>query len=296
MSTQGQPRRVALNVSGAALLLAGVKAAIGFSSGSVAVLASALDSAGDVLASFANFVFLTIAEKPADEGHHFGHGKAEYLATLLQGVILLSGGVTLGLHAIERVVTPRPVEASITAIATMVGSIIATFFLTRYLRSNASRAESTALAADSLHYTSDVVANLATIVALVIVRFTGSPRVDSILGIFVACWIAWSSLTLMWNASGDLMDRALPSHEIDAIIEPIERADAAIVGYRDLRTRRAAGIRFIDVELCIDRSVSFERAHEITELVKERIRDRFPQAIINAHAEPVEKVAPATPP
>ena len=187
MSTQGQPRRVALNVSGAALLLAGVKAAIGFSSGSVAVLASALDSAGDVLASFANFVFLTIAEKPADEGHHFGHGKAEYLATLLQGVILLSGGVTLGLHAIERVVTPRPVEASITAIATMVGSIIATFFLTRYLRSNASRAESTALAADSLHYTSDVVANLATIVALVIVRFTGSPRINSILGIFVAC-------------------------------------------------------------------------------------------------------------
>lgn len=121
------------------------------------------------------------------------------------------------------------------------------------------------------------------------VRFTGSPRVDSILGISVACWIAWTSIMLMWNAGGDLMDRALPAHELEAIIEPIERADPSIVGYRELRTRRSAGIRFIDVELRIDRTVSFERAHEITELVKERIREKFPKAIINAHPEPVER-------
>lgn len=289
MNGDHSARGAAIRVSGAALLLAAVKAAIGFSTGSVAVLASALDSAGDVLASFANFVFLTIAEKPADEGHHFGHGKAEYLATLLQGVILLAGGVMLGLKAIERVVTPRPVEASIASILTMIASIIATIAITRYLRKNAAREESTALAADSLHYTTDIVANLATILALVIVRLTGSPRVDSILGISVACWIAWSSIMLMWNAAGDLMDRALPPHEIELIIGPIERADPAIVGYRELRTRRSAGIRFIDVELCIDRGVSFERAHEITELVKARIRERFPRAIINAHPEPVDR-------
>jgi ferrous-iron efflux pump FieF len=168
-------------------------------------------------------------------------------------------------------------------------SIAATLVITRYLKRNAARTESTALAADSMHYTSDIVANAATIAALVFVRLTGSPQIDSILGISVACWIAWSSLTLIWNAAGDLMDRALPANEIEAIIQPIERADPAVVGYRELRTRRAAGIRFIDVELCIDRDVSFERAHEITERVKESIRDKFPRAIINAHAEPVER-------
>jgi ferrous-iron efflux pump FieF len=281
-------RRAALNVSASVLLLAIAKGVIGFATGSVAVLASALDSAGDVLASFANYVFLTIAEKPPDDGHHFGHGKAEHLATMLQGFILLAGGVMLGLHAVERIITPRPVVASAVAIGTMIVSIAATLVITRYLKRNAAQTESTALAADSMHYTSDIVANGATIIALVFVRLTGSPRIDSILGISVACWVAWNSLMLIWNAVGDLMDRALPSNEIEAIIEPIERADPAVVGYRELRTRRAAGIRFIDVELCIDREVSFEHAHEITERVKELIRERFPRAIINAHAEPVE--------
>ena len=290
VDTAGQPRHVALRVSLAALALAAVKAAIGFASGSVAVLASALDSAGDVLASFANFVFLRIAEKPPDEGHHFGHCKAEYLATMLQGAILLSGGITLGIRAFERIVNPKPIHAGLVAILTMIASIIATLVITSYLKRHAARAESTALAADSLHYTSDIVANGATILALIIVHYTGSPRVDSILGVSVACWIAWSSLYLIWNAGGDLMDRALPAHEIDAIIEPIERADPAIVGYRELRTRRSAGIRFIDVELCIDRDVSFERAHEITENVKARIREKFPNAIINAHPEPVCRI------
>jgi ferrous-iron efflux pump FieF len=290
MVSERGARGAALRVSGGVLILAAVKGFIGFASGSVAVLASALDSAGDVLASFTNYVFLTIAEKPPDEGHHFGHGKAEYLATMLQGLLLLAGGVTLGLKAIERVVSPQPVVASFAAIATMVGSIAATLVITRYLRRNAAQSESTALAADSVHYTSDIVANAATIVALIVVRLTGSPRVDSILGISVACWIAWTSIMLIWNAAGDLMDRALPSDEIEAIIEPIERADPAVLGYRELRTRRSAGIRFIDVELCIDRDVSFERAHEITERVKERIREKFPQAIINAHPEPVCRV------
>lgn len=281
-------RRAALRVSGGALLLAAAKAAVGFSAGSIAVLSSALDSAGDVLASFANFVFLSVAAIPPDENHHFGHGKAEHLASMLQGVILLSGGVLLGIHAIERIRAPRPVESSFVAIGTMIISIVATVGITAYLKRNAVQAESSALAADSLHYTSDIISNGATIVALIVVRWTGNPLWDSILGISVAAWIAWNSLYLLWTASSDLMDKALPEEEIFKIIQAIERADPAVISYRQLRTRRAAGMRFIDFELCIDRSVSFEKAHEVTELVKDRIREHFPRVIINAHAEPVE--------
>ena len=84
------------------------------------------------------------------------------------------------------------------------------------------------------------------------------------------------------------MDPALPEPEIAAIIAAIERADHSIGGYRELRTRRSAGTRFIEFELCIDRNVSFEKAHEVTELVKARIRDAFPRAVVTVHAEPVE--------
>lgn len=288
-------RRVALNVSGAALLLAGAKTAVGVASGSVAILSSALDSFGDALASFANFVFLRIAAKPADEDHHFGHGKAEYLAALLQGAILLTGGALLGIHAVERIRHPQPIESSIVAIATMIASIVATTFVTRYLKKNAVQSESSALASDALHYTSDVISNGATIVALAIVRYTGNPLFDSILGISVACWIAWNSLYLIWNAGNDLMDPALPEDEITRIIEAIERADPRVIAFRELRTRRSGGVRFVDFELCIERSVSFESAHEITELVKERIGQAIPRAVITVHAEPVSAEADAGP-
>lgn len=281
-------RRVALNVSGAALLLAIAKAAVGFAAGSIALLSSALDSAGDAIASFANFLFLTVAAKPPDEDHQFGHGKAEHLAALLQGVIILTGGVLLAIKAIDRIRHPRPVESSFVAIATMIASIAATIFVTTYLKRNAARSESSALAGDALHYTSDIVSNGATIIALILVRLTGNPLFDTILGVSVACWIGWNSLYLIWNAGADLMDPALPEEEIGSIIEAIERADATVVGYRELRTRRAAGVRFVEFELCIDRRVSFEKAHDVTELVKARIRDVFPRVIVTVHAEPVE--------
>ncbi|HEX9163937.1 MAG TPA: cation diffusion facilitator family transporter [Thermoanaerobaculia bacterium] len=287
-SVDTRARRVALNVSGAALLLAAAKAAVGLAAGSIALLSSALDSAGDMLASFANYMFLTLASKPPDEEHQFGHGKAEHLAALLQGVILMAGAVTLGIRAAERIRHPVKIEANVVAIITMVASIVATIVVTRYLKRNAVRSESSALASDALHYTSDIVANIATIAALVLVRVTGNALFDSIFGVSVACWIAWNSLYLIWNAGNDLMDPALPDHEVARLIEAIERADPAVVNYRELRTRKAAGVRFVEFELCIDRRVSFDRAHEATEIVKQKIREAFPRTIITVHAEPVD--------
>jgi ferrous-iron efflux pump FieF len=280
--------RVALNVAIAALALALSKATAGWLAGSVAILSSALDSAGDMLASLANFLFLTIAAKPADENHPFGHGKAEHLATLLQGVILLVAAVTLGYGAVDRIRHPRPIDANAAGVLVMCGSIVATIAVTRYLKKNAVQSESTALAGDALHYTSDIVANLATIAALVLVRITGNPLFDSIFGISVACWIAWNSLYLIWNAGNDLMDVSLPAEEIAAVVHAIERADPSVRAYRGLRTRRAAGVRFIEFELCIDRNVSFERAHDATEAVKAAIHTKFPNTVVTVHAEPVD--------
>jgi ferrous-iron efflux pump FieF len=289
MSTEKRASRVALNVCGAALLLAAAKGTVGLMTGSIAVLSSALDSAGDALASFANYVFLVIAAKPPDEGHPFGHGKAEHLAALLQGVILLAGAAALGFRAADRIRNPEPIEAGSIAVGMMVVSIVATIAITTYLKRNAVRSESSALAADALHYTSDIVANLATIGALVLVRYTGNPLFDSIFGVTVACWIAWNSLYLIWNAGNDLMDTSLPDEEIAAIVEAIEKTDPAVVSHRELRTRRAAGVRFIEFELCIDRAVSFERAHDATEVVKAAIRERFPRTVVTVHAEPVPR-------
>lgn len=281
-------RRVALNVSMAALVLAAAKGIVGLLSGSIAVLSSALDSAGDALASFVNFVLLTVAAKPPDEDHPFGHGKAENLAAMFQGVLLLAGGVYLGSEAIDRIRVPRAVEGSVIAIATMVASIVATTAITRYLKRNAAEAESAALAGDAMHYMSDIVSNGATIVALLVVRWTGTPIVDAILGISVAAWIGWNSVYLIWQAGSDLMDPALPAADVETIIRATEDVDPSIAGHMDLRTRRSAGIRFVEFELCIDRNVSFERAHEISERVKAKIHATLPRSVVTIHAEPVE--------
>ncbi|HVE71780.1 MAG TPA: cation diffusion facilitator family transporter [Thermoanaerobaculia bacterium] len=280
-------RRAALHVSIAALLLAAAKAAAGIASGSVAVLSSALDSAADALASFANYLFLRLASKPPDADHQFGHGKAEHLAALLQGVILFWGAVMLCVRAAERIRNPEPIESSGAAIVTMIASIFVTVGITVYLRRNAARSGSAALSGDALHYTSDIAANLATIGALILVRATGNVLFDAIFGVMVAGWIAWNSVYLIWNAANDLMDVSIPEDEIAAVVEAIERADPAVAGYRELRTRRAAGVRFIEFELLIQRDISFERAHDVTENVKAAIRARFERSVVTVHAEPV---------
>lgn len=279
---------VALKVSGAALAMALLKAAVGVASGSIAILSSALDSAGDMLASFANFVFLVIAAKPPDEGHPFGHGKAENLAALLQGVILMAGAILLGFRAAERIRNPQALNPGLIEVVTMLASIVATVLVAGYLKRNAVRSESSALAGDALHYTSDILANVATILALILVRYTGNPLFDSIFGVSVACWIAWNSVYLIWNAGNDLMDPSLPDEEIAAVVQAIERTDPAVLSYQELRTRKAAGMRFVEFELCVDRRVSFERAHDATEAVKAKIRATFPRTIVTIHAEPVD--------
>ena len=282
-------RRVALRVSLMAAMLAIAKGIVGIFSGSLAVLSSALDSLGDALASSVNFVFLTIASKPPDEDHQFGHGKAENLAAMFEGVVILIGSGILLFEAVRRIGQPAKLDLSMPVFVVMIISIVASALITRYLQKHASREESTALAADAVHYSSDVVANGATLAAAIASRFLDVPMLDTIFGIVIALYIASTAVRLIVNAANDLMDHALPEEEITAIVEAIEQTDPAVLGYDNLRTRRAAGVRFIDFELWIDREVSFETAHDVTERIKSKIRQAFPTAVIAVHTEPVGK-------
>lgn len=282
-------RGVAFRVAGTAAALSIAKIAIGIMSGSLSVLSSALDSVGDTLASFVNFLFIRIAEKPPDEDHPFGHGKAEHLASLFQGVLLLSGAAFLAVKAVERLHDPQPVDASVVAIATMLLSTVASVAIAGYLQRSAASQDSSALAADGLHYSSDVAANIATAVGLILVKLTGRPAYDSVIAIPIAVWIGWNAAKVIWDAVSDLMDRALPAREVDTIIHTIEKSHSSVLGYHHLRTRRAGGLRFIEFELWIDRDVSFDVAHDITEMVKGRIEEAFPRSIITIHSEPMNR-------
>lgn len=278
---------MALRVAAAALLLAVAKGSVGLLTGSLALLSSALDSLGDALASSVNFVFLTIAAKPPDSDHQFGHGKAENLAALFQGAVILIGSFFLIAEAVRRLASPRVIEISYVAVAIMIGSTVASVIITRYLSKNAAREESSALAADAVHYNSDVVANLATLAALIFSHFLHIPLLDPIFAIVIGLWIAATALRLLWDAGNDLMDHALPEEEIARIIAAIEKSHPSVLGYDNLRTRRSAGVRFIEFELWIDRTVSFETAHDITERIKTRIREEFPRVMMAVHTEPV---------
>jgi Co/Zn/Cd efflux system component len=244
-----------------------------------------------VLASFANFLFLTVAAKPPTRSI----SSATARRSISPRCCKASSSSPAACSSASRA-RPHPPSAA--------GRIVVRRdrhddrvdhrhdLVTAYLKRNATRSESSALAGDALHYTSDIVSNGATIIALIIVRITGNPLFDSILGVSVACWIGWNAVYLIWNAGGDLMDPALPEEEIGRIVAAIERAHPTVIGYRELRTRRAAGMRFVDFELCIDRGVSFEQAHEVTELVKARIHEVFPRVVVTVHAEPVESTRP----
>src|SRR5919205_543347 len=154
-----------LSVLAAALLIL-IKTATGYLTGSISVWASLLDSTMDIFASAINFFAVRAASRPPDEDHAYGHGKAESLAGLFQALVITGSGLFLVWEAIKRIVEPRETEAEGVGIATMIVAILVSVGLVYRLKQVARKTDSPALAADAVHYASDVYSNGAALAAL----------------------------------------------------------------------------------------------------------------------------------
>jgi ferrous-iron efflux pump FieF len=260
------------------------KAVAWLQTGSVSLLASLVDSMLDVGASAINLLAVHYALMPPDQDHRFGHGKAESLAGLGQAAFIAGSAVFLSLQAVSRLLHPEPLRDLAVGIGVMVFAIVATVVLVMIQRYVIERTHSTAIRADSLHYVTDLLTNLSTVVALVLALF-GWPGMDPIFALGIAVYILYSAWQIGNEAFQLLMDRELPNADQQRI-RAIAGAHPKVQGVHDLRTRRAGQTYFIQLHLEFDGALPLAEAHEASDEVYYALDQAFPGADVIIHEDP----------
>lgn len=271
-----------------ALLLAISKLIVGLASGSISVLASALDSFLDTISSAINLLAITTAIRPADQKHRFGYGKAEALAGFVQSIIITVSALGIIYASIRKFFESSDEKPEdVTAIAVMIFSMVMTLLLVQYQKHVIRKTESLAVSADHLHYLSDILGNGVVIISLLLVRFTGFVLFDVIGGIAIALYILKSSWGILTTSVNILMDRDISEKYRDIIQEILPRYSPGVVGYHDLRTRSSGQIDHIEFHLEMLPDISLAKSHEMVENIAHNIRQVHQNTEIIVHSDPV---------
>lgn len=265
-----------------------MKLVAGWVSGSVALVSSGLDSLMDSATSLVNLIALRVSERPPDHEHRYGHGKAEALAGLFQAVFIGASALWVCAISVQKLVHPVPITHTAWSLAIILVSLSATVGLIRYLKREASRTDSLALRADAVHYETDLYTGAGVLLSLGVNLFVEVPRLDAVVSLVLVALIVVLALQVGRSAVNQLMDRELPLAQRRAIMAISERHAPRILGVHELRTRMAGPTAFVDFHLEVDRRLSFEEAHDLSERVIEEIRHAIPNASVTVHTDPVE--------
>ncbi len=267
-----------------ALALLTMKLYAWFVTGSMGILASLVDSCLDLGASLVNMLAVRYARVPPDDEHRFGHGKAEALAGLGQSMFIASSASFLMLYSIERVINPELIESIELGAAVVVLSILMTSCLVAYQRFVVRRTGSVAIKADSLHYSADLITNLAILVGLVLYHYAWL-YADPIIALCIGAYILKCALQIAYESVQLLLDRELPEEDHRKIQEVVGRY-RDVLEVHDLRTRQSGRTKFIQLHLVMDGHKSLMDAHRLSEAVENALREAFDDADIIIHQDP----------
>jgi ferrous-iron efflux pump FieF len=262
-----------------------IKSVAWWQTGSVAMLASLLDSVLDGLAAGINLFFVRRALRPASAQYRFGHGKAEPIGGMFQAIIIGASALFLMSECIRRLIEPSLPTNTQLGIVIMVVASILVGILVLFQRYVVKRTDSLIVSADALHGIGDVGINLGVIVALLLSTQFDAPYVDPVIGILLALVLVRGAWEIGGSAIRQLMDVEFSEEERQQIRE-IALNHPAVSDIHDLRTRRAGLSAFIQFHIEMDGRMSLIQAHEISDEVELAVREAFPDAEVLIHEDP----------
>lgn len=268
-----------------ALTLIGLKLGAFALTGSIAMLASLVDSGLDLIASLVTLFAVRHALVPADAEHRFGHGKAEALAGMTQAIIITGSALFILFEAISHIVEPEPVQHSTTGMVVIGISIALTLALVLFQGFVIRRTGSLAISADELHYQGDLLTNAGVVVALVLSGVYGVTLADPLIGLAIAGYIAWAAFKILRGSWDQLMDREMSDADRARIAETA-LAHPAVLALHDLRTRQSGQASFIQFHLELDGAMTLMAAHRISDEVERAIQALYPEAEVFIHQDP----------
>ncbi len=275
--------------SSTAALLVTIKMVVGIMSGSIAILASAIDSFLDLMVSIFNYFALHQSEKEADAQFNFGRGKLEAIAAVMEGTIISISGLFILYNAIEKLLHPKIIAFMDLSLIVMGISIVITTLLVLFLIRIAKKTGNLVIRADALHYQTDLYTNGAILIALAVIHFTDFQIIDPLLGIGIALYMVYSAFPIIKEGILMLMDIALNEDEIERIQDFLLCVDD-INGSHDLTTRRSGSDIFISVHVVFNVSISLFDAHRISDKIEEGLQKLFKDERVHSiiHMDPYD--------
>ncbi|QHS09510.1 cation diffusion facilitator family transporter [Sinimarinibacterium sp. NLF-5-8] len=283
------PERWMLIAIAVALLTMAIKTLAWRLTGSVGLLSDALESLVNLGAAMMGFAMLRLAFMPADAGHEYGHGKAEYLASGFEGALIAIAAASIIYSAWPRLFAPQPIEQIGVGLAVAAGAAVLNGVTAVLMRRAAHRHQSTVLAADAAHLLTDVWTTAGVIVAVLLVTLTGWWRLDPLIALLVALGILRTGWHLLRQAADGLMDAAWPADEraqLDRILQTHQQP--GVVDFHAVRTRRAGTRRFVAFHMLVPGHWPVQRAHDAADRIEAQICAQLAPVTVLTHLEPIE--------
>lgn len=279
-------RAAALSIASNSILIV-LKLIAGVLTGSIAIITDAVHSGIDLLASVVAFASVRKAGEPADASHPYGHDKVENLAAAIEGMLILVGAGIIVFESVRRLVDPPEVESLGIGIAVIAFATVANVAVSAYLHREARATDSPALEGDAAHLRTDAMTSAGVLVGLVVVEVTGVDLFDPLTALVVAVAIVAAGVRILHRSSRVLVDEALPADELAAVRAAIEQHGAdEVVGYHELRARRAGSRRYVDLHVQFRAGTTLDRAHELSHELQAEIAGRLRGCDVLIHLEP----------
>lgn len=272
------------------VILTILKAIAGFLAGSTAMISDAVHSLSDVLSTIVAMVGIKLASKPADDTHHYGHGRAETVATKILAMLVAFTGFGIGWTALHHLVHGDFSVPGRSAIWAAILSIVGKEWMYRYTRKKGEEIKSNALIADAHHHRSDAFSSVTALVGIVGGRF-GYPILDPIAGLAVAILIIKTGAELYWESIQELVDRA-PNPEILREIARTTVHTEGVINVHDIKARNYGPDVYVDLKICVNRFLPVYQGHDIAHDTADHIKKHLPEVKdVLVHVNPCVHVA-----
>jgi cation diffusion facilitator family transporter len=273
----------------AAIVTIALKTGAYLLTGSVGLLSDAMESLVNLAASLMALWMVIISERPPDEDHAFGHSKAEYFSSGVEGALILIAAVSIGWSAINRLLNPQPLENVGLGLAISLVASAINFAVAQVLLRASKKHHSILLEADGKHLMTDVWTSIGVLVGVGLVMLTGWLPLDSLVALAVAANIIWSGVHLVSRSALGLLDTAIPADDRGKIDRVLQRYQGQGVEFHSMRTRQAGPRRFISMHVLVPGNWSVQRGHDVLEEIERDIRESFDSpTTVFTHLEPIE--------
>jgi len=276
---------------GAAVFTIALKYSAYLLTGSVGLLSDAMESGVNLAAAIVAVCALTYAAKPPDQEHVYGHSKAEYFSSGVEGALILVAAVSIAIAAVERIINPQPLaQFGLGLLLSLLASAINGGLAVILLKAG-KRLRSITLRADAHHLLTDVWTSFGVALGLLLVPLTGWLILDPIIAFLVAINIVWTGIKLIKESGSALLDASIPLADQRIISDILLNYDRQGIQFHCMRTRSAGAKRFVSFHILVPGEWTVQRGHDICEEIEKAIAHALPDTNVLTHLEPLEDPA-----